>query len=125
VRRWLAGEPAAASRLSEGEIASARGRRAREGAFSVTERDRALASLADDFAALIVVELTPDVTGTARGLLLRHPLRSADAIQLASCLYLQRELGQPVAFVAFDDRLAAAARADGLTVPVPSSGGRR
>jgi predicted nucleic acid-binding protein len=89
----------------------------------VTERDRALASLSDDFAALIIVELTPDVAGTARGLLLRHPLRSADAIQLASCLYLQRELGQPVAFVAFDDRLAAAARAEGLAVP--SAGSRR
>jgi uncharacterized protein len=121
VRRWLGGEPAATSRLSEIEIASALGRQAPEGTFSVTERDRALASLENDFAALIVVELTPDVAAVARGLPLRHPLRAADAIQVASCLYLQREIGRPLAFIAFDVRLTEAARAEGLTI-LPASG---
>jgi hypothetical protein len=41
---------------------------------------------------------------------------AGDAIQLASCLYLQRELREAVPFVAFDQRLADAARAEGLTV---------
>ena len=60
----------------------------------------------------------------ARALLLRHRLRAGDAVQLASCLYLQREMNQPLPFVAFDDRLAEAARHEGLTV-VPVSKDRR
>ena len=116
VRRLLRAAPAAASRLSEVEVASALVRRAREGAFTVEERDRALASLGDDFATLIIVEFTPEITAEARALLLRHRLRAGDAVQLASCLYLQREMSQPLPFVAFDDRLADAARHEGLTV---------
>jgi predicted nucleic acid-binding protein len=123
-RRLLKADPAATSRLSEVEVTSALVRRAREGAFPVEERDRALASLADDFATLIIVELTPEITGDARALLFRHRLRTGDAVQLASCLYLQRELSQSLPFVAFDDRLTEAAREEGLTV-VPVSNGRR
>lgn len=52
----------------------------------------------------------------ARALLVRHPLRAGDAIQLASALLLRRELAEPVTFAAYDDRLKAAARAEGLTV---------
>ena len=124
VRRLLKADAGAASRLSEVEVASALVRRAREGAFTVGERDRALASLADDLATLIIVEFTPEITADARALLLRHRLRAGDAVQLASCLYLQREMSQPLPFVAFDDRLAEAARHEGLTV-VPASKGRR
>jgi hypothetical protein len=57
--------------------------------------------------------LIPEITIDARALLLRHPLRASDAIQLASCLYLRRELNQPVPFVAFDQRLLEAARGEG------------
>jgi predicted nucleic acid-binding protein len=124
VRRLLKSDSAAASRLSEVEVASALVRRAREGAFTVEERDRALASLAADVSALIVVELTQDITSDARALLLRHRLRASDAVQLASCVYLQRELGQPVPFVVFDARLQEAARHEGVTV-VSVSKGRR
>ena len=116
VRRLLKSGRGAASRLSEVEVASALVRRAREGAFTLKNRDRALASLANDFAALIIVEFTPEITTEARALLLRHRLRAGDAVQLASCLYLQRELGQSLPFVAFDDRLTEAARHQGLTV---------
>lgn len=116
VRRLLKAAPAAASRLSEVEVASALVRRAREGAFSVEERDRALASLTHDFATLIIVEFTPGITADARALLVRHRLRAGDAVQLASCLYLQREISQSLPFVAFDDRLVDAARHEGLTV---------
>ena len=126
VRRLLKADPAAASRLSEVEVASALVRRAREGAFEAAERDRALASLANDFAALIIVELTSEIATDARALLLRHRLRAGDAVQLASCLYLQREMNQPLpfvlSFVASDDRLTEAARHEGLTVVSVSKG---
>lgn len=116
VRRLLAEGVAATSRLSEVEVASAIARRAREGVLSAEQRDRLLAAVADDVPALLVVELTSEVAAEARSLLLKHALRAGDAIQLASGLYLQRQLARPVRFVVYDDRLAAAARAEGLPV---------
>jgi predicted nucleic acid-binding protein len=106
-------------------VASALVRRAREGAFSAEARDRALASISRDFAALIVVELTPHIASASQELLLRHQLRAGDAIQLASCLYLRREAGEPVELVAFDDRLIAAARDEGLPVATATTRARR
>lgn len=115
VRRLMLSDLPATSRLSEAEVASALGRRAREGAFSTTERDRALAALVADLPAIVVVELTLEVSARARSLLTKHPLRAGDAIQLASCLYLQEQLGEPIEMVSFDVRLTAAARREGLT----------
>lgn len=116
VRRLLAVEVSATSRLSAVEITSALMRRARERAFTDAERDRALAALERDMSSLLVVELTRDVVKRAQTLLQRRPLRSGDAIQLASCLYLQEELGEPVTIVVFDARLADIARLEGLRV---------
>lgn len=62
------------------------------------------------------MELTAELTADAQTLLIRHSLRSGDAVQLACCLYLQRETSERIAFGAFDDRLATAARAEGLAL---------
>ena len=116
VARWLAAGPAATARLSAVEVASALARRCREGGFSEAERDRALAALEADFSALHAVELSAPVVLEARGLVTRHPLRAGDAIQLSSALLLRRELSEPITFVAYDDRLKAVAKAEGLAV---------
>ena len=94
MRRWLAAGLSATARLSAVEVASALARRCREGAFAAAERDRALVALEDDLSAL----------------------RAGEAIQLASALLLRRELSEAVAFAAYDDRLKAAAKAEGLAV---------
>lgn len=75
-----------------------------------------LAALTRDIASIHIVELLPPVTTKARGFLLRHALRAGDAIHLASCVFLQQELGGAIPFVAFDERLCSAARAEGLVV---------
>ena len=116
VRRRLRTDRVATSRVSVIEVTSALARRQREGAFSAAARDRAVKRLNADLAACILVELSPELSVEAQDLLLRHVLRSGDAIQLASCLYLQREIAQRIAFAAFDDRLNQAARAEGLTL---------
>ena len=116
VRRLLASGVIATSRLSEVEISSGIARRSREGSFTNRTRDRMIAALQADLPALAIVEVIPEITADARALLVRHPLRAADAIQLASCLYLQRQLGEPVPFVAFDQRLLTAAEGEGLAV---------
>lgn len=117
VRRLLSLDAPATSRLSAVEIVSALMRRSREGTLSEKNRERAIAVLDGDLAAMLVVELTPGIVTRAQGLLRRHPLRAGDAIQLASCLQLQEELpDEPLVFVAFDARLIAAADAEGVKV---------
>ena len=56
------------------------------------------------------------VTARAERCLLLHPLRAADAGQLAAALLLSERLAQGIGFVTFDRRLAEAARREGLEV---------
>lgn len=121
VRRLLSSGIAATSRLTEVEVTSAIARRAREGRVSPKQRDRILTALQHDVRALALVELTPEIAADARTLLLRYPLRAGDAVQLASCLYLQRQLARPIPFVAYDHRLVTAARAEAVEVLGPRS----
>ena len=115
VRRWLATGPAAISRLSEVEVVSGLARLAREGAIVARRRDLAIAAFTKDVGVWHVVELSSEVATLARALLIRHPLRSGDAIQLASALRLQQITHLPLtAFVAYDARLHAAAVTEGL-----------
>ncbi len=52
------------------------------------------------------------VIDTASQLLFRHILKAADALQLATAI----KVGRIVPFVTLDESLAAAARAEGLSV---------
>lgn len=124
VVRRLMREPVATSRLSEVEIASAVARIARDGSMSVAERDRALEQLTQDFQNFWVVETTREVVALARTVLAAYPLRAGDALQLASCQYLRRELAKNMPMVVFDERLLEAARANGIPV-IPALKDRR
>jgi len=119
VRRLLGRGVPATSRLSEVEVASALGRRCREGTVSADDRDRALARLREDIGSMYVVELSAEIAAAARALLLRHPLRASDAIQLASCLHLAEQLGAPAELVGYDVPLVTAARSEGIRVLRP------
>jgi predicted nucleic acid-binding protein len=116
VRNLLRQTRPATSRLSGVEVASAFARRWRESVLAAADRDRLLDDLSEDFKALYVVELVSVVVTRARDLLVRHPLRAADAVQLAPCLVLQEKVGSPVAFAVYDRRLSEAARRQGLEV---------
>ena len=116
VRRLLGECLVCTSRLSEVEVASALVRRARDGSLSPAERDRALSTLSDDMRSFYVVELFPEIARVARGLLLRHPLRASDAVQLASSTHVRESAEEDVFFVAFDGRLNEAAIGEGLTL---------
>lgn len=117
VRRLIAGaDHVVACRLSEAEVASALVRRWREGAYGTPERDRALAALRRDLERMDVVEILPQVSRRTHALLVRHRLRAGDALQLSACLYFRETAALPVELVAFDERLLAAAVAEGLPV---------
>ncbi len=116
VVKRLLDAPAATSRLSGVEVPSAIIRRAREAATPAARRDGVLHSFSLGLADLLIVELAAEVVRAANGILSRNPLRASDAIHLASCVSLSYELGADIPFVAFDERLRAAALAEGLTV---------
>ena len=112
VRRLLDVGGVAVARLSEVEVVSALARLARGGGITTAQRDRAVAAFMDDLSAWTIVEVTPAVTNHARQLLLRHPLRSGDAIHLGSALMIQESVGAIEAFVAQDARLIRAATSE-------------
>jgi len=63
------------------------------------------------------------VRSTARRLLRLHPLRAADALQLAAALAAAEDRPESLTIVSLDDRLNAAAEREGLKIlrrPSPS-----
>ena len=123
VQALLRRSPRAVARISEVEVASAVCRRCRKG-FSPVEREEILAALGLDIPSFVVVELSPEVVVRARQLLAEHPLRAADAVQLASALVLADASGEPVTFVAFDVALRRAAAEEGLRLAGTAASGR-
>jgi predicted nucleic acid-binding protein len=116
VRRLLSEGTAASSRLTEVEISSAIVRRSGEGGMSQKNRDVILSTLREDFASLYVVELSAAIVSLCHELLVRRLLRAGDVIQLASCIHLRDEVGQPTQFISYDQRLTEAAAYEGLEV---------
>jgi predicted nucleic acid-binding protein len=103
-------------RLTGTEVLSALWRRRR--ANEIDERgrlaaERGLAVLERRWTS--VEELAP-VDRRARRLLAVHPLRTADALQLAAALVGCEERPEMLPFVTLDDRLAEAARREGFAV---------
>lgn len=117
VRTALRRKTPVVARIAHAELASALARLCREGSLDARARDRLLARIDADFATFDVVELRPAVSRMAAALVCRHPLRALDALQLASAL----ALGRPtVRFWCADERLVAAASAEGLRTTTPS-----
>ena len=89
------------------------------------ERDEALDRPAADAARRTLagyrdfwLEIAPldDVREHAARLLLRHPLRAADAMQLAAAMVWARARPDRHSFLTLDERLAEAARKEGFDV---------
>ncbi len=67
----------------------------------------------------IVINLNKDVIAAAHDLLISHPLRTLDAIQLAAGLKAAQTFPE-ITFMSADTRLLDAATAEGLTVDNPN-----
>jgi predicted nucleic acid-binding protein len=98
------------------EIASALARREREGLLKAEEVTTAL-----DAARMLAEswhEVVPSdaVRRTAERLLRTHPLRAADALQLAALLIAADHNPTSLELICMDERLKAAARREGFTV---------
>ena len=119
VRRWLAEPGCVTSRLSLVEVASAIRRKVRERALSAEAAGKQLDDLDQMAQSLDLNDLTQAVVERSWAVLARHPLRAGDAVQLSSALVLRDSARANFWFACTDDRLAAAAAAEGLVVERP------
>ena len=99
------------------ECASAIARLERDDALTATEASTAFARLDALAASWLQVEPTDEIRETARRLLRVHPLRAADALQLAAASVAAERRPSTLALVTLDDRLRAAASREGFLLP--------
>jgi hypothetical protein len=101
---------------SEVECYSALARLLREGHLAHKDGDRAAALLDALSVSWSEIEPSDDIRDSARRLLRNHPLRAADALQLAAALIWSNKSPRGHYFVCLDDRLRGAARKEGFSL---------
>jgi predicted nucleic acid-binding protein len=101
---------------SEVECVSALARLEREGAFNEAAMTVALARLRQLVAGWHEVDPSDAIREAAARFLRVHPLRAADALQLAAAFLAAERRPASLELVTLDDRVAAAARKEGFTV---------
>jgi predicted nucleic acid-binding protein len=123
VRGWILpskGHTVIISRLATVEMVSLMIRKHREGVVTYTDfarnRDTFFKHARQQYE---VIELEQKVLSLARRLLVRHPLRTLDAVQLASALSASQAFGT-LTFISADTRLLEAA-AEGLPTDDPNA----
>ncbi len=98
------------------EFHSAVERRRREGKLSAREATSLRARLRREWTAYTRVAVSRDVLTRAADLVARRPLRSLDALQIASALLVAKGAPTKPRFGAADARLRDAAEAEGLPI---------
>ncbi len=125
VRSWIlpsADNIIVLSNISTIEMISVLMRREREGTISQSDRIQAQNNFLHHVEnQYLMVDLDSDVLEEARNVLLRHPLRTLDALQLASALDAARALRISPTFVSADTRLLSVAAAEGFAVDDPNT----
>jgi len=96
------------------ECASAIARLERDEALAQRQAGEAFARLDAFAASWLQVEPTDEIRELARRLLRVHPLRAADALQLASAIVAAERRPSTLVFVTLDDRLRTAAAKEGF-----------
>jgi predicted nucleic acid-binding protein len=101
---------------SQVECASALARLERDGALNARQVALSLARLAQLAIAWNEVDPSDPVREAATRFLRVHPLRAADALQLAAAFLASERRPPSLEVITLDDRLGAAARKEGFVV---------
>ena len=120
--RWKSATQIVTSSVAFAETMASIYRKKREAGLT----DRLIRKLADSFLrdwdSFIRVEVNDELNETIARVVEAYPLRGFDAIHLASAIVINERIPEGFLFACFDDRLAGAARAEGLeTYPAPTS----
>lgn len=117
VALWRGADALVTSRLADAEARSVLAAAERIGRIDAAPAAQARDRWSELWPGLAKVEVSEAITARAGELVDRRPLRAGDAIHLASALALTET---SLVFAAWDRRLAAAARAEGLRVLPPA-----
>lgn len=98
------------------ECGSAIARLEREGGLPAADAAESFSRLDAFAASWMQIEPSDEVRESARRFLRVHPLRAADALQLAAALVAAERRPSTLAFVTVDDRLREAAGKEGFLV---------
>ena len=112
----------ATSKLAYPEILSAFMRKYRNGEIPGKTHGIVLEKFESDWNKLFVVEFHDELLPIIRRLMGKYPLRGADAVHLASALWLEQATKESATFVASDGDLVSAARAESLKALDPQQG---
>ena len=117
--------PLIIARITWVEVLSALARRQREGSIASSDVTRAIRTFSYDLDMQYqVAELSAALVRAAGELVIQHPIRAYDAVQLASALRVQSDLVEtgvtPLTFLTADERLIAIAQAEGLLTDNPN-----
>ncbi len=114
---WRLSNEKVCSHLTRTEMHSALLRKVREGSVPVSVVPAHLGALDKLFADVILGDITSDVIDASCELVKEFPLKSADAIHLATALMVRADL-----FSSSDKKLCAAASESGIAVTDPTEG---
>ncbi len=110
------------SDLTAVEVFSTLARRKREGTIAAPDililQTRFLADFGQEYLSVALEDI---VLSRARDLLNHYPLRSLDAIQLASAAEASTTLGEPLIFISADRNLLSAASNEGFGIDDPNN----
>ena len=116
VRRWVQDADAVATALiAYAEARAAFARLRRERGLSPAQLRRVAGNLELEWESFVAIELTDALVRRAGGLAEARDLRGYDAVHLSASLEI-RDAGESPLFGCFDERLARAARREGLRV---------
>ena len=110
----------ATSRLTYPEILSALTRKRRTGELSTDSYSEVTDRFNKDWSQVSVIEFHEEVFRKLKSLIEKYSLRAADAVQLASAIWLRETIKEPVTFISSDLDLLKAARAEKLLLVNPS-----
>lgn len=111
-----AAEAVATSHIAYAEVRAAFARKQQEGELSQEEYERILDDFHKEWGTYLAIRVSEAIIALAGDLAERHGLRGFDAIHLSSALALRDEVKSYIAFSSADERLQAAAKAEGLAL---------
>jgi predicted nucleic acid-binding protein len=114
---WNLSNEKVCSHLTRTEMHSALMRKVREGSVSASAVPAHLGALDRLFADVILIDITSDVIDASCELVKEFPLKSADAIHLATALMVRADL-----LSSSDKILCSAASESGIAVTDPTEG---
>ncbi len=107
------------SKLTYAEMCASFARKYREGGIEIKHYQKAWGSFINDWETLIRMEVREELFPLIRRLTEVYPLRGADAIHLASALWVEESTRETLTFVASDNNLLNTADLENLKTVNP------